>query len=181
MTMKLAKKSAKLIALIAASIFFVPGLWAQDSPAPKHPKKSKAAKAANVPVGEATPNPAGQAPGAGEKPEAGANKRDPFAPLISDKKESSGPEHLPPGKAGLVIASVRVDGTIKSPGGMIAVVSNPEQHVYFVREGDRLYDGDVEKIGLDGVTFKENSKDAFGKPVEHMVTKRIYPSAGEQQ
>ena len=36
----------------------------------------------------------------------------------------------------------------------------------FIREGDRLYDGDVEKIGLDGVTFKENSKDAFGKPVE---------------
>jgi len=44
-----------------------------------------------------------------------------------------------------------------------------------------LYDGDVEKIGLDGVTFKENSKDAFGKPVERMVTKRIYASAGEQQ
>ena len=33
---------------------------------------------------------------------------------------------------------------------MIAVVSNPEQRVYFVREGDRLYDGDVEKIGLRG-------------------------------
>jgi hypothetical protein len=31
------------------------------------------------------------------------------------------------------------------------------------------------------VTFKENSKDAFGKQVERTVTKRIYPSAGEQQ
>jgi hypothetical protein len=183
MTMKLAKTS-KLIAVIAVSICFVPGLWAQDNPAPKHPKKTraaKAAKAAQAPVPEATPNPAAQAPGSGEKADAVANKRDPFMPLISDKKESSGPEHLPPGKAGLVIASVRVDGTVKAPSGMIAVVSNPEQHVYFVREGDRLYDGDVEKIGLDGVTFKENSKDAFGKPVEHMVTKRIYPSAGEQQ
>jgi hypothetical protein len=39
----------------------------------------------------------------------------------------------------------------------------------------------VEKIGLDGVTFRENSKDAFGKSVERLVTKRIYPSAGEQQ
>ena len=89
--------------------------------------------------------------------------------------------HLPPGKAGLVIATVHVDGTVKAPSGMIAVVSNPEQRVYFIREGDQLYDGDVEKIGLDGVTFKENSKDAFGKPVERVVTKRIYPSAGEQQ
>ena len=88
---------------------------------------------------------------------------------------------LPPGKAGLVVATVHVDGTVSSPNGMLAVVSNPDQRVYFLREGDRLYDGDVEKIGLDGVTFKENSKDAFGKPVERIVTKRIYPSAGEQQ
>ena len=80
-----------------------------------------------------------------------------------------------------MVATVRVDGTVKSPGGMIAVVSNPEQHVYFIREGDQLYDGDVEKIALDGVTFRENSKDAFGKPVEREVTKRIYASAGEQQ
>ncbi|MGC1202948.1 MAG: hypothetical protein WA879_15475, partial [Candidatus Acidiferrales bacterium] len=61
------------------------------------------------------------------------------------------------------------------------VVSNPEQRVYFIREGDHLYDGTVEKIGLDGVTFRETSKDAFGKPVERVVTKRIYASAGEQQ
>ena len=76
---------------------------------------------------------------------------------------------------------MHVDGTIHAANGMIAIVSNPEQHVYFIREGDRLYDGDVEKIGLDGVTFRENSKDAFGKPIDRMVTKRIYASAGEQQ
>jgi Tfp pilus assembly protein PilP len=106
-------------------------------------------------------------------------KRDPFQPLVSDTKPSRGP--LPPGKAGLIIGTVHVDGTVRSPSGMLAVVSNEERRVYFIREGDKLYDGDVEKIGLDGVTFKENSKDAFGKPVERMVTKRIYQSAGEQQ
>ena len=109
------------------------------------------------------------------------SKRDPFAPLINQRKDAGGGLHLPPGKAGLVISTVRVDGAVHSPSGMIAVVSNPENSVYFVHEGDRLYDGDVEKIGLDGVTFRENSKDAFGKPVERMVTKRIYASAGEQQ
>ncbi|MGC2505275.1 MAG: pilus assembly protein PilP, partial [Candidatus Acidiferrales bacterium] len=115
----------------------------------------------------------------GDKIEA-VGKRDPFVPLVTDKKDT-GAEHLPPGKAGIVIASVRVDGTVKSGNGMIAVVSNPDQRVYFIREGDHLYDGDVEKISLDGVTFKEDSKDAFGKPVERIVTKRIYASAGEQQ
>lgn len=114
-----------------------------------------------------------------EGPEPVVSRRDPFAPLINTAQP--GPQNLPPGKAGLVISTVRVDGAVKSGNGMIAVVSNPQEHVYFVREGDRLYDGSVEKIGLDGVTFKENSRDAFGKPVERLVTKRIYPSAGEQQ
>jgi hypothetical protein len=91
------------------------------------------------------------------------------------------PANLPPGKAGLLIATTNVDGLVRSPNGMIAVVSNPQKRVYFIREGDRLYDGQVEKIGLDGVVFRQVSKDAFGKPVDHVVTKRIYPSAGEQQ
>ena len=103
--------------------------------------------------------------GAAAKPSE-AGKRDPFLPLVNEKKTGGPP--LPPGKAGLVVATVRMDGTVHSPEGMIAVVSNPDQRVYFLREGDRLYDGDVEKIGLDGVTFKENSKDAFGKPVERV-------------
>jgi hypothetical protein len=201
MTMKLANTLTKLLAVVAVSAVLLPAIAAQDAPAqppqqkPAHKAahRAKAAKPSGMapapapaaapaaPAADQSAAPGGEAAPGGDKGEAVANKRDPFVALISEKKEGGGPEHLPPGKAGLVIASVRVDGTVQSPGGMIAVVSNPEQHVYFVREGDHLYDGDVEKIGLDGVTFKENSKDAFGKPVERMVTKRIYPSAGEQQ
>jgi hypothetical protein len=112
--------------------------------------------------------------------DAAGVKRDPFVSLVNDKKEVGGPV-LPAGKAGLVVATVRVDGTVRSGNELIAVVSNPEKHVYFVRPGDQLYDGSVEKIDLDGVTFHEESKDAFGKPVVRDVTKRIYASAGEQQ
>ena len=195
--MKMANISANLLAVMALALPLAFSVAAQDQ-AP-----------ANGPVMKATPAHSGRAmhhgkAAAGQKPRAKANpeaspapaphaeaaagtdatktemvgKRDPFAPLINDKKDTV---HLPPGKAGLVIATVRVDGAVRSGSSMIAVVSNPEQSVYFVREGDKLYDGDVEKIGLDGVTFKENSKDAFGKPVERIVTKRIYASAGEQQ
>ena len=108
-----------------------------------------------------------------------ANFRAPISK--SNWRVPGGGAPLPPGKAGLVVATIRVDGAIRSPNGMFAVVTNPDSRVYFLREGDQLYDGDVEKIGLDGVTFKEVSKDAFGKSVEKIVTKRIYPSAGEQQ
>jgi Tfp pilus assembly protein PilP len=141
-------------------------------------RKANAAPAARV-VKASVPAKRAEAPAVA--PREAVNKRDPFAPLINQNKNAGGGLHLPPGKAGLVIATVRVDGAVHSPSGMIAVVSNPENSVYFIREGDRLYDGDVEKIGLDGVTFRENSKDAFGKPVERTVTKRIYASAGAQQ
>ena len=91
------------------------------------------------------------------------------------------PENLPPGKAGLVVGTLRIDGIVRGSGGMIAIVSNPQQRVYFLREGDKLYDGSVEHITLEAVSFHEFGKDAFGKPLERQVTKRLYPSPGEQQ
>jgi Pilus assembly protein, PilP len=169
--MKLANKSAKLLAGLAVSFCLVSGTWAQTAPVKKSTHKKSSAPAAAKAAPEA---------GAAGKPViADTGKRDPFMPLVNEHKTGGPP--LPPGKAGLVVATVQVTGTVSSPNGMLAVVSNPDQRVYFLREGDKLYDGDVEKIGLDGVTFKENSKDAFGKYVERTVTKRIYPSAGEQQ
>ena len=167
--------------MLGLALCLTPVAGAQAKPAKRPAGKGKGKAAAAKAATPAAPAPQ---PDAGAAPEAGkveplVAKRDPFEPLVSDKQAAHGP--LPPGKAGLIIASIHVDGTVRAPSGMIAVVSNPEQRVYFIREGDRLYDGEVQKIGLDGVTFRENSRDAFGKPVERIVTKRIYPSAGEQQ
>ena len=175
--MKLANTSANLVAMLAMSLCLVSGAGAQEKPAKKQAGKGKAAAKSAAPAQSPKHN-AGAAPVA-PKLEPVIAKRDPFEPLVNEKQVGHGP--LPPGKAGLIISTIRVDGAVRSPNGMIAVVTNPDQRVYFIREGDRLYDGDVQKIGLDGVTFKENSKDAFGRPVERLVTKRIYPSAGEQQ
>jgi Tfp pilus assembly protein PilP len=113
--------------------------------------------------------------------ESAARRRDPFEPLITKRTGSEIPQNLPPGKAGLLIATMRLEGTVHGPNGTLAVVSNPQQRVYFLREGDSLFDGRVEKIDLDGVVFRQTAKDAFGKVVERTVTKRVYPSAGEQQ
>ena len=119
-----------------------------------------------------------------EKPagEKAAVRRDPFDTLLTKARASNaGPENLPPGKAGLIVETLRIDGIVHSPNGMIAIVSNAQQRVYFLREGDKLYDGSVEKISLDSISFQENGKDAFGKLLERTVTKRLYPSSGEQQ
>jgi len=176
--MKLAKSSPTVWAALALAFALSPAAGAQSAPAKNAARKAKAVSSkASAPAASSDVDTSATAPAS--KKDVVTAKRDPFQPLVSDTKPLHGP--LPPGKAGLIIATVHVDGTVRSPSGMLAVVSNEERRVYFIREGDKLYDGDVEKIGLDGVTFKENSKDAFGKPVERMVTKRIYQSAGEQQ
>jgi hypothetical protein len=157
-------------------------LYAQAAPAgaPAKPAKTgkKAAKAAAAPTTPA-------AGGAASSPEGGDGKvarRDPFESLVGrEKAAAEAAKNLPPGKAGLQVATLRLDGIVRSPNGMIAVVTNPQARTYFLREGDQLYDGRVDKIAMDGVAFHEIGKDAFGKPVERQVNKRIYSSAGEQQ
>ena len=111
------------------------------------------------------------------------NRRDPFAPLLGKEPTGGGIslQNLPPGKPGLLISSLRIDGVVSAPVGMIAIVSNAQDHVYFLREGDRLYDGQVEHITMDGISFHQSGKDPFGNAVEREVAKRLNPTPGEQQ
>lgn len=179
-----------------------PGLMAQTSPASgaqSHPpakaaSKSKSTKAKSagtakakttnsatpkaVPVSASSADVAAvQGSGEGDK----GSRRDPFESLVNRQKDQNAGKNLPPGKAGLQVSTLRLDGIVRSSAGMIAVVSNPQARTYFLREGDQLYDGRVDKIAMDGVSFHELGKDAFGKPVERQVQKRIYATAGEQQ
>src|SRR5205814_2423002 len=146
-------------------------------PGTKTGGKAKAAKPARRVVERAsTP---GSAPTAAES-EIKQARRDPFETLVG-RQNKGGTPNLPPGKLGLQVSTLRLDGIVRCPNGMIAVVSNPQSRTYFLREGDRLYDGSVEKISMDSVSFHEEGKDAFGKPVERQVNKRIYSSPGELQ
>lgn len=189
--------------LLAAA---APGLRAQANPAAPGSAKSvppaaskaapqsgkattpAAAKRAAKPASTRTAKPAKpvetavnpDAPKEGE--ETKAARRDPFESLVSRQQaQARAATNLPPGKAGLQVSTLRLNGIVKAPTGMIAVVTNPQARTYFLREGDQLYDGRVEKIAMDGVSFHELGKDAFGKPVERQVNTRIYSSAGEQQ
>jgi len=155
---------------------------AQVKPAAKPAKSAKGKrKGAGKTAVEKAAGPAG-APKPAAESEVKAARRDPFESLLSRSSQGKGAANLPPGKAGLQVSTLRLDGIVRAPNGMIAVVSNPQSRTYFLREGDHLYDGSVEKITMDGVSFHEEGKDAFGKPVQREVNKRIYStSSGEQQ
>jgi type IV pilus assembly protein PilP len=158
-----------------------PGLLAQTKPAAAATAKPAKASAKKASAKQTSPN---AAPGTSAADDAIAKgaRRDPFESLVSRQQNQANlAAKLPPGKAGLQVSTLRLDGIVRSPNGMIAVVSNPQARTYFLREGDQLYDGKVEKIAMDSVSFHEEGKDAFGKPVERQVNKRIYSSSGEQQ
>jgi len=188
--------------LVGITLVAAPGMRAQTAPASataKKPTATSAAKPASKPASKpaattstkptAKTHAKSPAPGARtvseKKPVESEQKiarRDPFESLVGRKQAQDAlAKNLPPGKAGLQVSTLRLDGVVKSTNGMIAVVANPQQRTYFLREGDQLYDGKVEKISMEGVTFHEEGKDAFGKPVERQVNKRLYSSAGEQQ
>jgi len=182
-----AKPAAKPVAPPAAAQKPTPKPAAQAA-MPKTPAKPatapKAAKTASKPAKKpAAKKAASSTPtGTAEPSEAKVSRRDPFESLTSRQEAAArAGANLPPGKAGLQVGTLRLDGIVRAPNGMIAVVTNPQARTYFLREGDQLYDGRVEKIAMDGVSFHEIGKDAFGKPVERQVNKRIYSSAGEQQ
>lgn len=146
------------------------------------PAPAKAPAAAKAPAKEAEKKPVKPPVEKPAEEKVSAVRRDPFDPLMNKPSQSTeAPQNLPPGKAGLVVGTLRIDGIVGGAHGMIAIVSNPQQRVYFLREGDKLYDGSVEHITIEAVSFQEVGKDAFGKPLERQVTKRIYPSPGEQQ
>jgi Tfp pilus assembly protein PilP len=210
-TIRTAILLAALLAWSAAGLSAQTSTTQAKKPAPSKSAAAKSAPAKAAPAqgqpqaakqpGKAAPpasKPAAQAAGPAKQPskaakakapakaepvrEQRAARRDPFESLVNRNRGGSGiPENLPPGKAGLMVSTLRLDGLVRGPNGMIAVVSNPQQRTYFLREGDKLYDGRVERITLEAATFHETGKDAFGKPVERQVVKRLYPSPGESR
>jgi len=181
-------QAATNLAKQAAGAGSKPAAAGQAAPAKPAPAKpATAGKPSSAKAGAtAKPKSAPSAKMVSEKrpvdSEAKIARRDPFESLVGRQQAQDAlAKNLPPGKAGLQVATLRLDGIVRAPNGMIAVVANPQQRTYFLREGDKLYDGTVEKISMEGVTFHEEGKDAFGKPVERQVSKRLYSTAGEQQ
>jgi hypothetical protein len=87
--------------------------------------------------------------------------RDPFKlpppPSPVSSEEWRPPANRPPGKRGLLIGELRVEGIVRQDSSqrMMAVVTNETNRAYFLREGDALYDGVVTRITPDAVYFRE--------------------------
>lgn len=106
------------------------------------------------------------------------NRRDPFLnPLLLVKKVDPNAEvprgEPPPGIAGMYIAQVKLLGTSTSEQGQMAVFLGTDDRAYFLREGDRLFDGYLKDITMDSVVLIRETHLKSGKTTTKTVTKHL--------
>ena len=136
------------------------------------PKKSSAAQ------------PSGTAKAATPTPEAekSGKERDPFRTLIPEKKasDSAVPVRLPPGKKGLVIEQLQLQGIARGlDGGWIAVVDNKTKRAYFLHDNDEVYNGKVTKVLPDRIIYEEINTDAMGKKTSREIVRMLSGESGQ--
>jgi dUTPase len=97
--------------------------------------------------------------------------------------EETGGGPLPPGKRGLLVSQLRLEGVVRQSGDkpMIAVVTNRTNRAYFLRENDEVYNGVVSKITPDSIYFTEKVRTADGQTGTREVVKRLGSGPGENR
>ncbi len=124
------------------------------------------------------------APAAGQ--EQGRKKRDPFRSLLVTTRgkpsQPRPPENRPPGPAGLLISEIRLAGLAtgvdKEP---IAVVYGNTDMAYFLREGDKVYDGFLKEITKEGAKFVRVIKDDSRANHQEVFLPLYSPARGQSR
>jgi Tfp pilus assembly protein PilP len=102
-------------------------------------------------------------------------RRDPF---ISLNRRIEGGERgvRPQGIEGFLIQELALKGIVKTPEGYISMLEGPDARSYFVRIGQKVYDGVV--ISMDGssVTFRQDVTDPLSPVRTREMRKDLYPS-----
>lgn len=108
-----------------------------------------------------------------------SNRRDPFLNPLLRKPGSNTDQEIdrglpPPGIAGTFIEEAVLKGiSIKVGDGRLAIVTGSGNRAYFLREGDRLFDGYLKEIYRDSIKLVRERKMRSGKIITQEVTKRL--------
>ncbi|MEM7583915.1 MAG: hypothetical protein AAF560_11080 [Acidobacteriota bacterium] len=100
-------------------------------------------------------------------------RRDPFTSLFQARVAARRSEKRPDGPAGLLIDEIAVEGVfVLDDGPVVQVQSASQETSFLLRVGDQLWDGDVIRITLDEVVFKQSVDDPTAlKPFREVVKK----------
>lgn len=185
MAMKRLFRAGKRIPLSLLAVCLVIGCWAVRAHAGSTPAVGVQA-AAGAKEGTAASRSAQKIPSPSVTRLPIVGRRDPFK--LPPPPGQGGPQDgdgitgpLPPGKRGLVIRRLRLEGIVRmdTTNEMIAVVDTNANRAYFLRENDAVFNGVVTKITPDSVYFRENVLDQQGRVQTREVVKRLSQRPGE--
>ncbi len=112
-------------------------------------------------------------------------RRDPFVSLQRPVAADRGPKTRKPGMEGFLIQEVALRGIVRTPGGGIGVAAEPghiatfqgaDGKSYFVRTGQRLYDGVITAVDATSVTFRQDVTDPLSPVKSREIRKSLYAS-----
>ena len=103
-------------------------------------------------------------------------RRDPFVSLLKPIGPDQGPAKRRPGMEGFLIQEVALKGIVRDRTGYIAILLGTDGKSYFVKNGQRLYDGVVTAIDASSVTFRQEITDPLSTVKSRDVRKTLYPS-----
>ncbi len=108
------------------------------------------------------------------------NRRDPFInPLLVNKKDKQPRDEEisrgvpPPGIAGTYISQATLQGIAVRDNGKVAVFRGADSRAYFLRKGDKLFDGFLRDIQDDSVILVRETRLRSGKTLTQDVIKRL--------
>ena len=107
-------------------------------------------------------------------------RRDPFVSLLKPVSES-GPGKRRPGMEGFLIQEVALKGIVRDSKGYTAMLLGTDNKSYFVKVGQRLFDGVITAIDASTVTFRQEVTDPLSSVRSRDVKKTLYPSEEGRQ
>ncbi len=103
-------------------------------------------------------------------------RRDPFRSLIQQRTQVPDQLERPPGPAGLLIDEIEIEGVFMLDDGPIAQVQSASQETSFLlRPGDEVWDGDVVRITMNEIVFKQTINDPTALKPFREVVKKLNP------
>ncbi len=87
------------------------------------------------------------------------NRRDPFVSLVKPIDATTRAAAKKPGMEGFLIQEVALRGIVRMQQGMTAMFQGPDGKSYFVRAGQRLFDGSIISVDPASVTFRQELVD----------------------
>jgi type IV pilus assembly protein PilP len=158
-------RAVTLLFIVAA----LPALAAAQPPA-----------APGVPAAEATPPGQKPAPPAPPPPPENysyqpAGRRDPFTSLVGAGPGTDSGMGLRRGEgaAGIAVEELTVRGVMQSRNGMTAMIQGPDKKTYVVHVGDKLADGVIKAVTLQGLVIVQEVNDPLSLVKQREVTKRL--------